>query len=181
MSEYILQVPLVGQQVGYDKKPLSRFNKETGETLRHGSMACWYAAACMVSYYYKVGPRKGLPKEWAADRGLLSTADINELAIKEGLQIVPKPAGGLTSEALLQLLKTYGPLWAAGHYFNDNPEAKHAIVIIGVRDHLVIYNDPWEPKEKIRSSVWISSNLLPLPGALLAKNGVRTAPQPPFL
>ena len=47
------------------------------------SMDCWYAAACMVSYYFRPGPRLGLPKTWAANKGIGPTR-FADLAATEG-------------------------------------------------------------------------------------------------
>src|SRR5215217_3459658 len=37
---------------------------------QHASMECWYAAACMVAYFRRPGPRLGLPKKWEANQGI---------------------------------------------------------------------------------------------------------------
>lgn len=111
MVDFVLNVPLVGQKTGYDGKPLLQPNQR-GQMQPHGGMACWYAADCMVSYYFRPGPRLGLPPVWKADQGR-SVSAINQLAMAEGLKAVAKAAGGLTSEAVASLLKTYGPIWIA--------------------------------------------------------------------
>ena len=172
MADYALQVPLVGQKVGYDHKPLLQPSAQ-GQMQQHGFMACWYAAACMVSYHYAAGPRLGLPQIWQADQGL-TVAAINQLATVEGLKAIPKPAGGLTAENIVALLKAHGPIWAGGRYLDGYPQAGHAIVLTGVKDPFVLYNDPWEPKAKQRSWQWINSNLFHLPNALLAKDRARS-------
>ncbi len=166
-----LDVPLVGQKVGYDNQPLMQPNAR-GDLVQHGFMACWYASACMVSYYFRAGPRLGLPAVWKPDQGL-TLAAINSLATIEGLVAVPKPAGGLTHDAVLDLLVEHGPIWAAGHYLDGHPRAGHAITISGVEGPFVHYNDPWEPKAKKRPAQWINSHLLNLPNALLVKNPAR--------
>lgn len=167
MADYILQVPLVGQKVGYDGKALMQPDAH-GHLHKHGYMACWYAAACMVAYYDRPGPRLGLPSVWKADQGLTLTA-INQLARTEGLKAVAKPRGGLTADNVIALLKANGPLWAAGHYLDGHPAAGHAIVLTGVKGPFVLYNDPWEPKAKHRPWQWIDRQLLNLPNALLAR------------
>jgi hypothetical protein len=88
MADVQLRVPLVGQQSGYDGRPLMRPNA-AGRMAPHGHMACWYASACMVSYYFRLGPRIGLPPVWEADQGLTVRA-IDELARAEGLQALAK-------------------------------------------------------------------------------------------
>lgn len=168
MAEYLLNVPLVGQKNGYDEKPLMQPDR-FGEISPHGFMACWYASACMVSYYYRAGPRLGLPTVWKKDRGL-SVEAINQLANVEGLTPIEKPKVRLTVEGILELLMNYGPIWAAGYYLDDAPKQAHAIVLTGVQDLYVHYNDPWEPKAKKNFAEWIESKLLPFPNALLVKD-----------
>ena len=91
-----LKVPLVGQQHGYDGRLLVQPNRKR-EIRPHGHMACWYASACMVSYYFRLGPRLGLPPVWAADEGL-SVRAIEELARVEGLAALTRPPGGVTRD-----------------------------------------------------------------------------------
>jgi hypothetical protein len=164
MANYILQVPLIGQRIantGTQPLPLKH---------GHGFNACWYAAACMVAYYHEAGPRFGLPDVWAKDLGL-DFREISSLAKEEGLQTVPRPQGDLNGDAWISLLKKHGPIWAAGKFGAGG--ALHAIVITGVRDGIVLYNDPWEPAAKQRPSQALEMLLLDLPDALLAKGGVR--------
>ena len=170
MADYVLQVPLVGQKVGYDAKPLMQPNA-MGQMQQHGFMSCWYASACMVSYYFRKGPRLGLPLVWKPDNGLRAR-QITNLARAEGLKAIPKPVGGLNADNVVALLKTYGPIWAAGGYFDGDSEPwmGHCIVLTGVRGQFVLYNDPWEPKAKQRAWHWIDANLADLPNALLVKD-----------
>jgi hypothetical protein len=136
-------------------------------------MACWYAAACMVSHYYLPGPRNGLPAVWKKDKGLTLDA-IDALAQSEGLRVVKKPQGKLTRDALYDLLKSFGPIWAAGRYLDISPTAGHAVTVTGVQGPFILYNDPWEPLAKKRSVEWFSDRLLSLPNALLAKDPTRS-------
>jgi hypothetical protein len=172
MADLLLKVPLVGQKQGYDGRPLLQ-STPTGQMAVHGFMACWYAAAMMVSYYYRPGPRYGLPTVWRADQGL-TVSSISSLAQAEGLRVVPRPTGRLTRDVILTLLKVHGPIWAAGFFLDGHPKAGHAIVITGVQGPFVYYNDPWEPKPKHRPAEWIECHLLGLPNALLAKDRMRS-------
>jgi hypothetical protein len=140
MTDIVFRVPLVGQKMGYDGKPLLQPDAK-GNLSAHGFMACWYASACMVSYYFRPGPREGLPAVWRADMGL-TVAAIDELASREGLKAVPIPASGLSRDAIVQMLKTHGPIWAAGGFLDGYPDAGHAIVLTGVQGPFVHYNDP---------------------------------------
>ncbi len=63
MAEIRLSVPLVAQ---------SR------------SMSCWYAAVCMVNFYWEAGPRYGLPDAWAENTGITPRQQ-RELARNENL------------------------------------------------------------------------------------------------
>ena len=139
-------IALVGQKTGLDGRPLMQPGP-SGHMAQHGWMACWYASACMVSYYYRPGPRLGLPKVWQADAGLTLQA-VNSLASVEGLKTIAKPAAGLTRDTIANLLRRYGPIWAAGTYLDGHPMAGHAIVLTGVQAPFVLYNDPWEPKAR---------------------------------
>lgn len=166
MGTLLLDVPLVGQKTGNDGRLLTQPNA-SGKLTQHGFMACWYAAACMVSYYYRAGPRLGLPEIWEPDAGLPMTA-ISRLARVEGLVTVDPPSEGLTSDSVLDMLRTSGPIWAAGHYLEGHPSAGHVIVLTGIEGSVVHYNDPWEPAAKTKSVDWISNGLWSLPNALLA-------------
>jgi hypothetical protein len=171
MADIVLNVPLVGQKLGYDGKPLTQPDAR-GALKQHGFMACWYAGAEMVSYYYRAGPRNGLPHVWKPDRGL-TLAAIDQLASAEGLKRV-RPDTELTRDGIYALLKVHGPIWAAGHFLDGHPTAGHVIVLTGVQGPFVLYNDPWEPKAKKRTSEWVVQHLLPLPNALLAKDQGRS-------
>jgi hypothetical protein len=172
MADLVLHVPLVGQKVGYDGKPLMQ--PDAGGALnQHGFMACWYASAMMVSYFYRVGPRNGLPAVWQPDQGL-TLAAIDELARVEGLRVVAPGPTARTRDGLLNLLKQNGPLWAAGNFLDGYPQAGHAIVVTGVEGPFVLYNDPWEPRAKKRPAEWFWKNLFStLPNAILAKDITR--------
>jgi Papain-like cysteine protease AvrRpt2 len=140
-----------------------------GKLVPHGGMACWYAAAEMVSKYLRPGPRLGLPDVWKRDNGLSPTV-IDALAKAEGLRVVSRPDGGLTATILIELLRTYGPLWSAVNWEGSG----HVIVLTGVKGDNVYFNDPWEPSKKVRPVSWFVSSLLPFPNALLAKDPVRS-------
>jgi hypothetical protein len=172
MADLVLTVPLEGQKSGYDGKALLQPDAK-GQMTQHGFMACWYASACMVSHYYRPGPRLGLPPVWRADQGL-TVAAIESLARAEGLKTIPKPPGALNRDTILGLLTTYGPIWAAGHFLDGYPTAGHAIVVTGVQGPFVLYNDPWEPRAKKRAAEWLSANLLSLPNAMLGKDKTRS-------
>lgn len=85
MQDIRLNVPLVGQQCGYDGQPIMRPDY-CGNMRAHGENACWYASACMVSYFFRQGPRLGLPSVWRPDVGL-NGYQFDWLARSEGLVV----------------------------------------------------------------------------------------------
>ena len=103
MEEYFLNVPLVGQKDGYDGSPLLQPDRYS-DLVQHGFMACWYASACMVSYYFRAGPRLGLPNIWTKDRGISINA-INELAEVEGLRVLKRPELVITNKFIMESLR----------------------------------------------------------------------------
>ena|SRR5579872_3569738 len=167
-----LNVPLVGQQHGYDGRPLQQPDLR-GRLKPHGHMACWYASATMVSYYFRLGPRLGLPMVWQADEGL-TVNSISRLAAAEGLKALPRPLAGITAEWLAGHLKNDGPIWAAVRVILDGYTGGHAIVLTGVHGAAVSYNDPWEPSRKTNAVSWLDFVLFRLPNAMLVKDRSRS-------
>jgi hypothetical protein len=165
-AEVLLSVPLIGQQHGYDGRRLMQ--PRGGKLQPHGRMACWFAAAEMVSKYHRPGPRYGLPAVWDDDNGLL-IEQIDRLARSEGLRVVPRPAT-IDRESLLRILKQHGPIWAAGTFGGNG----HVIVLTGVSGDHVYFNDPWEPSRKLRSISWFANHLGRYSNALLAKDPTRS-------
>ncbi|WP_354129456.1 papain-like cysteine protease family protein [Bradyrhizobium sp. i1.15.2] len=75
-----------------------------GNIRPHGNDNCWYACACMLSYYFRPGPRLGLPSVWRADVGI-NGYQFDWLARTEGLDF--------TRNFIAETLTTRGPIWAA--------------------------------------------------------------------
>lgn len=136
-----LNVPLVGQEHGYDGQPIMRRDYQ-GIMRRSGDCACWYASACMVSYYFRAGPRLGLPMLWRPDLGLPRNC-FDDLALIEGLEWLEKPYGGFTPNFVAETLRRRGPIWAA---VTLAPEDKHVVVLTGVRGNTLHFNDPQPPE-----------------------------------
>lgn len=172
MGDLALEVPLVGQKTSYSGQPLMQPGAD-GKLRQHGFMVCWLASAEMVSYYYRAGPRQGLPDVWKPDKGLTLKA-IDDLAKIEGLKRLAKPADGLTTASVEQLLRANGPIWAAGNYMDAYPTAGHVIVLFGVMGGQIAFNDPWEPQRKVKPVDWISSKMLNIPNAMLVKDQTRS-------
>ena len=117
-------------------------------------MSCWYAAACMVSYYYRVGPRLGIPKVWTNNKGI-SPAQLHELASVEGLLFLNSADHEFTSASLIATLSKHGPIWSAGRWEGF----PHGIVISGADDvgqGTVHYNDPGNGFRKSGSIAWFN-------------------------
>ncbi|MFN5952663.1 MAG: papain-like cysteine protease family protein [Dolichospermum sp.] len=172
MEEYFLNVPLVGQKDGYDGSPLLQPDRYS-DLVQHGFMACWYASACMVSYYFRAGPRLGLPNIWTKDRGISINA-INELAEVEGLRVLKRPELVITNKFIMESLKEYGPIWIAGYYLDHKPKVAHAVVVTGIQGNSIHYNDPWEPEAKVKSVEWLNAGMLDgFPDVLLVKDKSR--------
>lgn len=101
--------------------------------------SCWYAAACMVSYYREAGPRPGLSTTWQEDTGVDRPRKA-ALARNEDLEVYPLPiARTFTNQTLYEALNTVGPLWADGDWFDSTP---HVIVVTGIDGDTVYFNDP---------------------------------------
>jgi hypothetical protein len=115
MPDIYLAVPFVTQlDFGDPEHPIRDY---TG---------CWYAAVCMVNYYFEQGPRLGLPEMFNQSKQLtnangetytnsyhsaLPFKRFVELAANEHLELVDLPASkAFTADALCELLNLYGPL-----------------------------------------------------------------------
>jgi hypothetical protein len=129
--------------------------------------SCWYASACMVLYCFEIGPRQGIPEEYAKSKTEgLTNSRWAELAQIEGLRTLKSladsylddtknaakqlgtgnPRGGFTLNHLAQILDSFGPIWTV-------IGGRHAVVVTGVEDDRggtvqVIYNDPADASEK---------------------------------
>ncbi|WP_165354553.1 papain-like cysteine protease family protein [Tropicimonas sp. IMCC6043] len=121
MSEIRLNVPLLAQ---------SR------------TMSCWYAAVCMVNYYWEAGPRLGLPRVFEANSGI-SPAQHRELARNENLAQLNSASHEFTASSLIATVRQYGPIWADGDWYG----VAHIIVVTGASTEgdgggTVFLNDP---------------------------------------
>ncbi|WP_445222751.1 papain-like cysteine protease family protein (plasmid) [Bradyrhizobium sp. Pa8] len=136
-----LRVPLVGQEHGYDGQPIMRRDHH-GIMRPWGSWACWYASACMVSYYFRPGPRLGLPTLWRADAGLDRNC-FHYLASIEGLERLVEPHGGFTRDFIAETLLRRGPIWAAVTLGSGD---MHVAVLTGVSGYTLHFSDPSTPE-----------------------------------
>jgi Papain-like cysteine protease AvrRpt2 len=137
------------------------------------SMSCWYAAACMVSYYFRAGPRLGLPAKWMANKGITPN-DFIALAEAEGLEPLPEPRVPPTPASpaahnggsLYAALRTHGPIWCAGYWYGPG----HVIVLTGIDGSTIYLNDPDGGVEKTATVPWFNAKVAKLPGAMLRKD-----------
>ncbi|WP_353702610.1 papain-like cysteine protease family protein [Bradyrhizobium sp. INPA03-11B] len=147
----LLDVPLVGQHRGYDGQLNMRRNY-AGHMRQHGNDNCWYACACMVSYYFRPGPRLGLPSVWGPDVGI-NRFQFDWLARTEGLERLEQPDDGFTRDFVADTLTTRGPIWAAlrlpSWSWNEILWDRHVIVLTGLIDNMLCYNDPSGPARRV--------------------------------
>jgi hypothetical protein len=156
-AKYLLDVPLVAQ----DK-----------------SNTCWYAAACMVSYYFRPGPRLGVPAIWAkGDTTGIKPAEFVQLAQNEGLTNRPlvkyHTAAPIMYPAisLRQMLGEVGPLWCAGYWFGPG----HIVVLTGIDGDTVHFNDPDGGVAKTNTVKWFNDKVArTVAGHLLCKDQTRS-------
>jgi len=121
------------------------------------NMACWYACAQMLiawrrsrtlsceSAHPDPSDVPALEKEFIRNDGL-PFGKIANLAQKLGLVEVPPqtPSPGFVAS----MLKAFGPLWFAGLV-----PSGHVMVITGVSDRSVSFNDPWPVDKGQRSTL----------------------------
>ena len=157
--------------------------------VRDDPLGCWYAAACMVAYYFEAGPRLGIPakfnREFTASDGskyighsAASFDDYKTLMKNEHLENVDKPDGKIWSGDLLAaLLRMYGPL-SFGWIKTSASSGKsygHRSVLIGYqeKDTQVIFHDPENaPRQRMKLADWNTSFNWPNPYAMLRRAGV---------
>lgn len=132
-------------------------------------MSCWYASACMVSFYYRAGPRLGIPKVWTDNQGI-SPSQLSDLASAEGLRFLESADHEFTPASLIATLSKHGPIWSAGRW----DRSPHAIVITGadnVGEGTVYYNDPGDGARKSGDLTWFNSKRMR--GLMMIKDKTR--------
>jgi hypothetical protein len=140
----MLDVPFVTQMKVGAHAGGNYFNDTTG---------CWYAAICMIAYYYAPGPRLGVPAQYTISKFMRDKDDnvigemavaaepigarYNELMANEGLETVPMPASKKwTASDLCTILETKGPCYVRRGFRNKATgalEGGHAIVLVGCK------------------------------------------------
>lgn len=134
------------------------------------SDTCWHASSMMIWRYWqhktgKSGPMNTLSPKWTSNQPITPTDFVN-LARKVGLKALPtKPF--FTSGELEKLLKDHGPIWCAGFWFGVG----HIIVLTGVDDQIVLFNDPDGGKPKMGKLNWFNQKIdSHLAGAMMYKD-----------
>ncbi|MES1159519.1 MAG: papain-like cysteine protease family protein [Bacteroidota bacterium] len=120
---------------------------------------CWHASANMLWLYSqsvtgRQGPMNTLANKWSSNLPV-NIRDFVSLAQKVGLKAVfPRPTS-YDSNTLEQLLRNFGPLWCAGHWFGPG----HIIVLTGVNGNNVYLNDPGNGGKKVNVVSWFNQKL----------------------
>lgn len=138
--------------------PLGTILLDVPKVAQRLGMSCWYASACMVSYYFRAGPRLGLPAKWAANAGI-GKPDIARLAKNEGLVSCTHRRGcknAYDATNLYWLLKDFGPIWCAGTWYGPG----HCIVLTGIAGETIYLNDPDGGVEKTNTVKWFNEKVL---------------------
>lgn len=137
MAGIYLDVPFASQ-LGFGD-PSNPRNDWTG---------CWYAAACMVGWFFEAGPRLGLPEKWDAAKGYhaaMRNDDYPKLMANEHLVAIPLPAGkAWGGDELSDLLRRHGPLSFGWNKTANGKTYGHRSVLIGYDDATgeAIFHDP---------------------------------------
>ncbi|GEM_PF-1760155 len=103
------------------------------------NMSCWHASARMLwgfKYRQSINP---MGNTFHAKKHGVSPAQFIILARELGLDSVPQINMSYSWAAVAELLRSHGPLWAAGYWYG----APHIIVVTGVDPDGTLYvNDP---------------------------------------
>ena len=148
---------------------------------------CWYAAVCMVNYYFEAGPRMGLPEMFNKSNLLkngsgetytnnyhtaLPISRFAELAANENLNLVDLPSSkAFTAVALGDLLTTYGPLTMVWRKTSASTGKTygHCSTIIGMKEapDRIIFHDPEKAANSELALSDFNAKLIWKPGAIM--------------
>lgn len=145
MSFILLDVSHVGQR---------DIGAHAGHESRSEVNGCWYAATCMVSYFWEIGPRLGVPEQYAGGHDPQPMgARYGDLKANENYEGVLLPAAKIwTAVQLYKVLENHGPCYVR-RGFRDATTGQltggHAIVLIGcsISANQVCILDPWYSKD----------------------------------
>lgn len=122
--------------------------------------SCWNASAYMLWLYSqqktgRQGPMATHFEAYAvADKTPLQYKQFKKFGQQVGLKSLPKKTVH-SSKDILSYLKDYGPIWCAGTWFGVG----HAIVLTGVSDTTVFFNDPDGGIKKNNTVSWWNEKL----------------------
>ena len=132
---------------------------------------CWHASAQMIWFYWqgihhRQGPMNTLAASYKSDMGVRPEQFVI-LAAKAGLKKVDYSFNTYTSAIIQRLLLQYGPLWCAGFWYGVG----HIIVLTGVDDNNVYFNDPAGGVRKTEEVAWFNNKLSKtVPGCIMYKD-----------
>ena len=107
-----------------------------------------------------------LMDKWQNNEAIFPKEFIN-LAKRVGLKSVHKPGATYTGANLETLMRNWGPLWCAGHWYGPG----HIIVVTGVLGDIVFLNDPDRGRQKTGKIDWFNKKLdNQLEGAIMVKD-----------
>jgi len=119
------------------------------------NMSCWHASARMLYAYRKNSSINPLPPAFQANTGL-SPAAFVDLAKNIGLEMIPAVNTSIDWTFLEDILKKFGPIWAAGYWY----ELPHVVVITGVDPDGTLYvNDPGWPIPRVHNMLWFNEKV----------------------
>jgi hypothetical protein len=127
-----------------------------------GKHTCWFASAQMLFAWKNGGDglmtkaeRKAAAEITKADTPL-DVSRIDAFRKTVGLHFTNLGAEQMGPEGMIKLLdRIKSPLWYAGENngFCDSPDFGHVVVIRGVKNGHLLFNDPWPPKAGTRRSM----------------------------
>jgi Papain-like cysteine protease AvrRpt2 len=130
------------------------FLKDVPLIVQEKPMACWHASARML-FAYKHQCADPMDREYMIDKGI-TAAQFVTLAKEAGLRTIPKVNQSYGWAFVEELLKAYGPIWAAGDW-NGVP---HIVVITGVDSAgKLSVNDPAYPVPQFRDMGWFNKHI----------------------
>jgi hypothetical protein len=136
------------------------------------SNCCWHTSAYMVWLYWQqngkgAGPMNTVaPKYAVADTVGIYPQEFITLAQKVGLYKLPVK-NYHSADDLHSYLSAGGPVWCAGFWFGPG----HVIVLSGVNNETVYFNDPDRGVKKEGTVKWFNEKLASqLQGSLMVKD-----------
>lgn len=133
---------------------------------------CWHTSAYMIWLYWQqngkgAGPMNTVANKYAmADTTGIYPTEFITLAQKVGLYKLPVKSRH-SADDLGKYLEAGGPVWCAGYWV----KAGHVIVLTGVEDDKVYYNDPDLGVRKEGTVKWFNEKLASqLAGCLMVKD-----------